>query len=236
MANYLKRYKAGEHQEIWKELLSLGDLIRQPPLYSEASAVALETMSRVRQNVEILIPRLEQLGFEFGVYPDGVLIPYYQGTHVLPPENIIEQINRLEKIIGTIPLSLRAFWETVGSVDFISYHLERGSDDLDPLVVSSIDGVLDEYEQWQEDRDENDEPSFFTLSIAPDALHKDNVSGGLPYQMAVPNTAIDGIFLNEPNETTFVEYLRICFSRGGFPGDGELPVPIEELIKDLLLF
>jgi hypothetical protein len=62
--------------------------------------------------------------------------------------------------------------------------------------------------------------------------------------MAVPNEGIDGLLLWEPHQTTFVNYLRICFRWGGFPGwnfadcddsvKPEPPAPLTELAASLL--
>ncbi len=247
MANYLERYQQGDHQAVWSELLSLGGTVRRPPLDREAYQVARETMKRVQHNIEILVARLESFGFEFGVYPDGEPVPFFRGAHVPPPADITESLNELENIVGLLPLSLRAFWETVGSVNFIA-RLAGGEgkdgepevDGLDPLVIDSIDGVLAQYEEWLEfsceDGAADELADAFAVSLAPDVLHKDNVSGGPPYQIAIPNPSIDAFLLNEPHRTTMVEYLRICLARGGFPGAGALPIPVEELTRDLLRF
>jgi len=57
------------------------------------------------------------------------------------------------------------------------------------------------------------------LELAADVYHKDNISGGSAYALSITeNPAVDSILLNEPNETTFINYLRICFDYGGFPG------------------
>lgn len=54
--------------------------------------------------------------------------------------------------------------------------------------------------------------------IAPDELHKDNVSGGLPYGIVLPDAVADGLLLNSANVIYFVEYLRQALDWGGFPG------------------
>jgi hypothetical protein len=72
------------------------------------------------------------------------------------------------------------------------------------------------------------------MPIAPDNYHKNNVSGGPPYSIIVPNKAIDAKLENEWHTTTFVNYLRICFRHGGFPGRGSLPINLVELTRDLL--
>ncbi len=66
MASYLDRYLSGEHEQVWAELVALGAAVREEPLYSDAWAVACETMRRARYNIELLIPRLEAFGYQFG--------------------------------------------------------------------------------------------------------------------------------------------------------------------------
>ncbi len=66
MGAYLDRYLSGECQAVWDELVGLGAAVREEPLYSDALAVARETMRRARANIETLIPRLRELGYEFG--------------------------------------------------------------------------------------------------------------------------------------------------------------------------
>jgi hypothetical protein len=64
--SYLQRYLAGDHEAVWADLLSLGAQVRAEPLYTDALAVARETMRRVRENLERLIPRLVAAGYQFG--------------------------------------------------------------------------------------------------------------------------------------------------------------------------
>lgn len=63
--SYLERYKRGEYETVWLELVALGPAIRQEPLYSEAQAVAREMMQRARYNLALLIERLRKLGYRF---------------------------------------------------------------------------------------------------------------------------------------------------------------------------
>jgi hypothetical protein len=44
--SYLERYLTGEHEQVWAELVALGAAVRDEPLYSDALAVARETMRR----------------------------------------------------------------------------------------------------------------------------------------------------------------------------------------------
>jgi hypothetical protein len=65
LSNYYDRYQRGERIQVWSDLIALGEAVRQEPVYSDAVAVARETMTRARQNVETLITRLDGIGYEF---------------------------------------------------------------------------------------------------------------------------------------------------------------------------
>jgi hypothetical protein len=62
--------------------------------------------------------------------------------------------------------------------------------------------------------DEGD--AIHRIPLAPDDLHKANISGDA-YYMEVPNQSADAPF-QDWHHTTFVNYLRIAFRWGGFPG------------------
>lgn len=47
-------------------MVALGPAVREEPLCSDALAVVRETMRRARANIETLIPRLHESGYEFG--------------------------------------------------------------------------------------------------------------------------------------------------------------------------
>ncbi len=93
-----------------------------------------------------------------------------------------------------------------------------------PIQVSSIDSIVEEVtsEYWKEDIQQyvdDEEFGCAFLDLSADDLHKDNVSGGQPYAIEITREpAIDARFMNEPNETSFINYLRICFDNCGFPG------------------
>ena len=140
-----------------------------------------------------------------------------------------------------MPLSLRAWYEIVGEVDFVGGHKRlnpRGQDaDVtpDPLKVDSIDGVLYEYEAVKENVQFETQ---FLVPISPDELHKQGDSGGAPYSIAMPNLGADGALLNSSYHGTFVEYLRLAFEWGGFPGwEGDDGAPMNEInqLKEGLL-
>lgn len=80
-----------------------------------------------------------------------------------------------------------------------------------------MEAAIEEYQEWESyvEVDGPEEAGLFAIPIAPDALHKANVSGGGPYGLLFPNNGMDGLLLegDEPewHHTSFVNYLRICF-------------------------
>src|SRR5262249_986437 len=113
MPSYLERYRNGECEQVWAELLALGDQIREQPLYGEAQAVARETMTRARANIELLVPRLTSLGYRFA-HPDRAFVPPDSESRLL--------VEEAEHRVGPLPLSLRTWCEVVGEVNFMGSH------------------------------------------------------------------------------------------------------------------
>ncbi len=273
VATYLERYLAGEHEQVWVELVSLGERVREEPLYSDAWAVARETMRRARRNIELLVERLPALGYRFGYDwlaeqrgtefgPEAIREIERDAPHFRPPRSdVAERIAELEARAGALPLALRAWYEVVGTVDFVGkapttwddlgYQGFRGeayrqfvrehptytpaeyrqfskehpefrrgiaAEDiyLDPLVVYPIEITL----QLLDYRDEadQDKEGRWLLHLAPDWNFKYFVSGAGAYEVRVPCLAADAPLEGEWHDVTFVEYLRVCFRWGGFPG------------------
>jgi hypothetical protein len=118
MPGYLERYRQGECEQVWAELLAQGGRIRQQPLYDEALAVVRETMRRARANIELLVPRLTSLGYQFA-YPDRVFVPADEETR--------DEVASVERRAGPLPLSLRVWCEEVGEVNFMGAHPKLSS-------------------------------------------------------------------------------------------------------------
>jgi hypothetical protein len=156
--------------------------------------------------------------------------------HVPPDSRVANQLRRMEKRTGLLPLSVRAFYEVVGAVDFNGVHPSLAPPEAstcpDPLVVYGPDDVLAELDGWE------DRPS--QIAVAPDDLHKAGTSGGDGYAIAVPDARADGELLNERHDLLFTDYLRLCFQWGGFPGyegqDRGIPPEIEALGSGLIEF
>lgn len=203
---------------MWDELLAHGDAVRNLPFRDDAEAVARETMLRVRRNVENLVAGLKRHGFEFGRYPDGEVVPGYAGPLVPPSKHVESELNEIESLVGgPLPLALVAFWRYVGSVNLVGAYPDW-PDGSDPLWVDPPAATIDEFPNWLDRKAFDPDERAFGAQIAPDSLHKDNVSGGLPYEILLPNAAIDGELSNEGSGLYFVEYLRQALDWGGFPG------------------
>lgn len=247
MTTFYDRYCRGFHQEVYNELLAGQEHIYEPTLQKEALLVTRETMRRIRYNVELLIPRLRELGYLFGEglsQTDEERVYWEQEAPIYgaPTSETFQQVVMLEQLVGTLPMSLKCWYEEVGSVNLVGmfpspvldYHY--GSK-LDPLFTYTIKSVLQMIEGPVEDKTWEKEPF---LPISPDNLHKYRYSGSGPYHIVLPCNAIDAFIINEPHHTTFVNYLRICLQWGGFPGleaDNRLTHDeLEFLTKDLLRF
>jgi hypothetical protein len=233
MMNFIQRYRGGEFEQVWNELQALGPAIRREPYFSQAQEVAAETMGRVRRNCEKIVSRLRGLGYSFGTYPDGSRRSYIGQPLTPPSEDVAAACAELVEQAGTLPLSLAAFWQEVGSVDLVGMH-PAWPDGLDPLVVDPPEGAL----SFLCDEEEEDEGMF--AGLAPDDLHKDNTSGGDPYGVRLPNASADFPFLYERHNLHFVPYLRLAVLRwGGFPGldeRGEAFEPLGGLVAGLEQF
>jgi hypothetical protein len=211
------RYLRGEHVAVWNELRSHEALGGE--LLEEARAVAKETMMRVSRNADRLGARLAASGWR----------PLYSELRTRPRTEDREVIRRIEQFAGaSLPVSLRAFWEIVGGINFV-WDYESGDapnlgvdlpmDEMDPLCVDALGVVTHLFEEWEEQRAGVD-PELadpLNLDLAPDYLHKANISGGGPYGIELPFLGADPIFANEAHELPFVDYLRLCFRWAGFP-------------------
>lgn len=231
MSFYVNRYRQGNRKQVWQDLVSLDDQVRTEPIFSDAYAVATETMTRVRRNLEVLIERLDSMGYEFRS-PRSTLED--------PPCDVADKIAEIEDRVGALPLSLRAFYETVGGVDLRGEHPEwQGCEYPDSLVVFPIEAAAYELQEWEQSRGEYERVfGSFRVPIAPDYYTKEDVSGGMWYGIAVPNPAADAMLLEEWHGVMFVEYLRICFDWAGFPRLAQVRSvrtwPVDELRAGLL--
>ncbi len=251
MPDFYNRYQQGFYQKVYDELFTMREQVFEPHVYAASLQVMRECMKRVRSNIEVLLPRLQSLGYVFrkggfwgNVSPEKQVqlekeYPLFQP----PTAGTVEQVAALEQLTGPLPLSLKCFFEEVGCVNFIglfpSNEREYGCV-MDPLCINSVEIALQMVtglkqtslgDLWVE------EP---LLMLTGDSFHKYGYSGSGSYTMRLPGMSIDTFLLDEPHNTTFVNYLRICMQWGGFPGfEKECRLSkdeLEYLTKDLLPF
>lgn len=227
--SYLERYKQGEYVEVWNELYTIGDSLVTSSKRNDAIAVAEETMKRVKQNIETLYQKLLDLDYRF-VKPNK--------AYIQAKENDYDKIEQLSEFVGGIPLSLKAWFKIVGQVDFRGSHPELAGyyptdweKDFnphsntksypyysDPIFMPALDDVLMQAEEINDYRDSDDfDIENMEWMPLPDWFHKAGVSGST-YYFNLPEKAIDTRLIREPHDTTFVNYLRLAFQWGGFPG------------------
>jgi len=239
LERYLERYLAGERERVWDELVALCAAVREEPVYADALAVARETMRRVRANIETLIPRLQQTGYTFGFHALGLEteLPALAGayhTFLPPPSDIQERIEAIEKRAGLLPLSLRAWYETIGEVNFIgrppgAWAVEPYT--LDPLQVDPLEMVAESFELWldeqaysqslSQDEKDKDEIEYFSrprIEVMLDVDTKFGYSGLGGYEIIVPALSADARLDNHPQELWFIEYVRTSLRWVGFSG------------------
>jgi hypothetical protein len=181
---WLDLYRRGDREEVWREIVILEDRVREASYIGAAQAVAKETMSRVRANVQAVKERLSAIGYRFQT-PER--------AHVAPSPSRIDWLDAFEERVGVIPISLRAFYDVVGSVDFtqapdqlVQWAAREGREvdplfslgEEDPLVVEELD---QDPAPWSSD----------WWFLACDEFHKAKYSGGENYHVRLPDPAAD---------------------------------------------
>lgn len=182
-----------------------------------------ETFKRVGSNLGIIYKELVNIDYlfktEFQFNFERPLINPLPNTDVL-----LEKLNESVKPFGFVPLSLKMFYKIVGACNF-AWDYETNEDFIweyaDPIQIISLDElvsiVTDEY-AFETLQEYYEDDGFISLELSADYFHKDNTSGGSPYSLQVTNQpSIDSQFLNEEHNTSFINYLRICFENCGFP-------------------
>ena len=219
----LAQYESGESEAVWQKIRSYPDL--DEGLRDEVLGVAEATMRRVATNADLLANRLHSRGWR-------ALGAEFSDLRTSPSPKDDAILGQISEISGSpIPPTLLAFWKVVGGINWVwdyrtgqaapNLGVDLPMDEMDPLCVDPPSVVTYLLQQW---RDEHDgEPSSnlmepFRIDLAPDYLHKANISGGMPYAILVPFSGADPVLADERHELPFVEYLRLAFKWGGFPG------------------
>ena len=212
----LSRYQNGEHEAVWSDLQRLGEGVREPRYLEAARAVSRETMRRAQRNVETIVSRLHDMNYRFLVLEPPAA---QRGDQPFMPAPLgaAEQLRKLEREGMILPLSLEAWVEHVGSVNLMGAHPklcfleeEEGFPYVfaDPLIVDvSLGSIRGE-----------DATDGIDWVIAPDAEGKAGDSEPDFYFVRLPDCHADIRFRGERHKTNFVDYLRLAFRWGGFPG------------------
>lgn len=245
------RFYLGDAGVVWDELLSAGDEVRHLPLYQQALTISRETMLRINRNLGRIITRLDQIGYHF---------QNRKRAHALPPADVVSRLDRIEqKLNGPLPLSLRAFWEVVGSVDFRQSEEQNIHDwiapydseiqllgDDDPLYVEPFETLEGWLLQWESFEEIPMVEGRVQFQISPDCYHKAGVSGGDNYHVVLPDFAVDFRIVGdvspgpggEGDGDLFVEYLRRSVLGGGFRGrvseDGSQWLPSRAILRSVV--
>ena len=232
MMDYLARYIGGEHVQVTRELSRFAPC--SDALRAEAWSVAHAAMSRVAYNCSLIAKRLDSHGYVFSAYCDPEDDGGLQAPITAFNGQSARALDQLVSRFGPLPITLECFWRKVGGVAFTGTHPDFPGM-LDPLVVYPMEALLDEAEYI-----EREEDGLFHFALSPDDVHKDNVSGGMPYSVALPQATFDFRLLNEARDVDFLDYLReVILVRGGFGGlDLAQPagVPLTELTAGLQPF
>jgi len=186
-------------------------------------------INAVGDSIRLLVERLTERGFVFE-RPDDL----FPG----PENGAAAAIVRIERDVGVLPLALKLFWRQVGSVDLCGYHPNwEGCDYPDPLVVYPPSVAIQELDEFLGDKEERLRCNFpYLVPIAPDDYHKENVSGGMWYNVSVPAVADDPPLNDEWHHTTFVAYLELALQWAGFPGLSRSPGhswPVQDLVRGI---
>ncbi|MGZ3778876.1 MAG: hypothetical protein ACXVAZ_14535, partial [Mucilaginibacter sp.] len=145
-----------------------------------------------------------------------------------PLPNTMKLLNELDRethYFGYVPLSLKLFYKVVGACNF-AWDCDSIAEIrwrfADPIQIDSLDEIVaevsgDDWKEYLKEIIEEYPDQLPYIEIAADYYHKDNVSGGPAYAIQLTNElSVDSLFLNEQNETTFIDYLRICMENCGF--------------------
>lgn len=218
----LKRYRAGEFDQVWREIRTYPSI--EGEFREEVMEIADATMQRVVQNADLVASRLQAIGWQ-------VLSSQDQSLRTPPKSSDEAVFSRIVEMSGApIPPTLLAFWRVVGGINWVwDYRSEDRPPDLgfdlpseehDALCIEAPSIVTDLFDEWiyQKADTERDHEHQLSIVLAPDYLHKANISGGSPYCVLVPFLGADPLFSDERHGLPFLDYLRLAFRWAGFPG------------------
>lgn len=219
---FYERYLNGETEQVYEDIYKLGKDAFLPNNLEDIEKVLIETFERVAYNLDIIYKELIEINYLFKTdfkfnFERPLIKP-------LPETNeLLSKLDEAVKPFGFVPTSLKIFYRIVGACNF-QWDYDTNEDHIwqcaDPIQIVSLDDlvstVTDQY-NLEDLHEYYKDDGFISLDLSADYLHKDNISGGAPYSLQItPQPSIDAPFLNEEHNTTFINYLRICFDNCGF--------------------
>jgi len=241
-----ERYLRGEHEDVWRELIQLGARIREEPIWSDALAVTREVVRRAHANLRTIHDRLVVLGYEFQD-PSNALVS-------ASPDEDAALVEETQRQLGTFPLLVQVWYETIASVDFSQAPRQLRCKSMEPcrgpeaifglgshpvLVFRRIDQAWQDWltnkEQYFKTLAEIERlhgPSGWSREYVP-YLSTGEFAGNCEAKLVrLPNLAIDAILYNEgEGDIHILDELRTAFRWGGFPYWRTSLLPPEELMK-----
>ena len=226
--SFFARYEAGERETVWQEIHELGAGVGQGSIWDDVCKTVHLTMQRVRANVETIVEDLRSINYQFD-QPEQ--------AHQPPTEQSLEQLALLEAEFGSLPLSLRMFYEIVGSVNLCQSKEQqiRGVFEAkarakipfiyilgeeNPLYVASPATLM-----HMAPRASQNHEGRRWLWIAPDECARAHYSNGDDCHVLLPEAGADFRWVEMRDDNIdqgdwlwFVDMLRQSFKSGGFPG------------------
>jgi hypothetical protein len=219
---FYDRYINGETETVYADIYKLGQDAFLPDNFVDIEKVLTETFERVAFNLNIIYQELLTINYlfktDFEFNFERPLIKPLPNTDYL-----LTKLDNSLKQFGFVPLSIKTFYKVVGACNF-AWDYDTNEDFIwncaDPIQIISLDDLVSEVtdkDYLSDLKDYFDDDGFVALELSADYLHKDNISGGQAYSLKLSEKpSIDGQLLYEEHDTTFINYLRICFDNCGF--------------------
>jgi hypothetical protein len=216
------RYMNDETESVYADIENMGEAAFWPDNFSEIEKIIKETFDRVAYNLNIIYNELVLINYRF-----KTRFEYNSERPLHNPlantEDLLLRLNKTTRQFGFIPQSLQMFYRIVGGCNFVWDYGENEDykwNYADPIQINSLDDLVLEIidkDYIADLKEDYKDDGFIALPISADFYHKDNISGGPPYSLKLTDKpSIDGSLLNEEHNTTFINYLRICFDNCGF--------------------
>jgi hypothetical protein len=223
----------------------------------QARLAAERACTTMSEAIDVLSSNLAALGY-----------PQFSGR-VPASQGLARRIRKIEsRLGGSMPPALKVFWQIVGGVSLldlthyahVAFWQGRGLGGqqicCDGLYIDGCDDdwfdcMIDELDERRKPGVEGEPEKPFELPLAPDGLHKDNLSGGAPFSVASSDdwlaplhnfrwTGVKRPHSAPANRCDLVSYLRTAILEcAGFPGlFGQDPFePIrQQLLADVPVF